>query len=103
MFVQVDYEGIEHLIMKDIVDHKKYHTAIPILEGKSRIYNENESPSITTWGWKLLVEWRDGKTSCIDLKYLKESNPIEVVEHAVANRIVEEPAFKMWVSRTVRK
>ena len=33
---------------------------------------------------------------------MKESNPIEVAENAVANRIVEEPAFKWWVSRTVR-
>ena len=37
------------------------------------------------------------------LKYLKESSPIEVVEYAIANRIVEEPAFKWWLSHTVRK
>ena len=35
--------------------------------------------------------------------FRQESNPIEVVEYAVANCIVEEPAFKWWVSRTVRK
>ena len=34
---------------------------------------------------------------------MKESNPIEVAEYAVANCIVEEPEFKWWVSRTVRK
>ena len=80
--------------MKDIVDHKKDHTAIPISEGKSRSYNGNESPNITTRCWKLLVECIDGQTSWIDLKDLKESNPIEVAEYAVTNRIVEEPAFK---------
>ena len=58
MFAQVDDEGREHLIVKDIVYHKNYHTAIPISEGKLRSFNGNESPSITTWGWKLLVEWR---------------------------------------------
>ena len=57
--------------MKDIVDHKKDHTVIPISEGKSRSYNGNESPKVTTRGWKLLVGWRDGKTSWIDLKDLK--------------------------------
>ena len=103
MFAQVDDEGREHLITKEIVDHKKYHTAIPISEGKSRSYNGNESPKVTTRGWKLLVEWRYGQTSWIGLKYLKESNPIEVAEYAVANHIVEEPALKWWVSRTVRK
>ena len=63
MFAQVDDEGREHPIMKDIVDHKKYHTAITISEGKLCSYNGNESPKVTTRGWKLLVEWKDGQKS----------------------------------------
>ena len=80
MFAHVDDEGIEHLIMKEIVDHKKDHTAILPSEGKSRSYNGNERPKVTTRSWKLLVEWIDGQTSWIDLKELKESNPNEVAE-----------------------
>ena len=57
--------------MKEIVDNKKDHTDISISEGKLRSYNVNESPKITTRGWKLLVEWRDEQTSWIDLKDLK--------------------------------
>ena len=37
------------------------------------------------------------------LKDLKESRPIEVAEYSVANRIVEEPAFKWWVPHMIRK
>jgi hypothetical protein len=37
------------------------------------------------------------------LKDLKESNPIEVAEYAVANRIDQEPAFKWWVPHTLQK
>ena len=37
------------------------------------------------------------------LKDLRESSPIEVAEYAVANQIIEEPAFKWWMSHTVRK
>ena len=37
----------------------------------------------------------------MDLKYVKDSNPIELAEYAVANRIQEEPAFKWWVSETL--
>ena len=37
------------------------------------------------------------------LTHLKDSSPIEVVEYDVANRIVEEPAFKWWVPHTIRK
>ena len=51
----------------------------------------------------MLVEWKDGSTSWTKLKDLKESIPIEVVEYAVANRIVDEPAFKWWVTHTIGK
>ena len=71
MFAQVDDEGIENIIMKDIVDHKKDHIAIPISEGKSRSYNINKIPKVTTRGWKILVKWRDGQTVWIARKYLK--------------------------------
>ena len=63
MFAKVDNEGREHLIMREIVDHKKDQKAVPISEGKSGSYNGNESPKVTTPGWKLLFEWRDGQTS----------------------------------------
>ena len=34
---------------------------------------------------------------------LKASNPIELAEYAVANRIVEEPAFAWWVSDVLKR
>ena len=58
---------------------------------------------MTTQGWELLVQWKDGSVSWEKLKDLKESNPVEVAEYAVANRIVEEPAFAWWVPHTLRK
>lgn len=60
-------------------------------------------PKITTRGWELEVQWKDGSTSWIPLKDLKESNPIEVAEYAVANKIAEEPAFAWWVRHVLRK
>jgi hypothetical protein len=47
--------------------------------------------------------WKDQSTSWVKLKDLKASNPIELAEYAVANCIAEEPAFKWWVSHTLRK
>jgi hypothetical protein len=47
--------------------------------------------------------WKDKSTSWVKLKDLKTAHPIEVAEYAVANRIAEEPAFKWWVSHTLRK
>ena len=57
----------------------------------------------STVGWKLLVEWVDGSQSWIPLKVLKEHNPIEVAEFAIATEIDHEPAFAYWVKHTIRQ
>jgi hypothetical protein len=49
------------------------------------------------------VLWKDKSTSWVKLKDLKASSPVELTEYAVANQIAEEPAFKWWVSNTLRK
>jgi hypothetical protein len=54
-------------------------------------------------GWYLQVLWKDGTTSWELLKNLKESNPIEIVDYAVANRIDQEAAFAWWVPYTLCK
>jgi hypothetical protein len=51
----------------------------------------------TTVGWKFLVEWANGSQQWIELKTLKESNPIQVTEYAMAHGIGEDPAFVWWV------
>ena len=51
-------------------------------------------PKQITIGWQLLVEWKDDSLDWTDLKDLKESNPVEVIDYAMANKIVDEPAFK---------
>jgi ribosomal protein L31E len=49
------------------------------------------------------VQFKDGTLDWVKLKDLKESNPIELAEYAVANRLVEEPAFKWWVPHVLRR
>jgi hypothetical protein len=48
----------------------------------------------TTKGWKILCQWKGGSTDWVDMRYVKDSNPIEMAKYAVANQIQEEPAFK---------
>jgi len=65
--------------------------------------NGLQKPKKTMRGWFLLVQWRDGSVSWEKLTDLKASNPVEVAEYAVANRLVEEPAFKWWVPHVIRR
>ena len=103
MYAQVDDEGNMFQLLSEIVDHKKDGTVIDILDGTTTSANGNVKPKITTKGWELLVMWKDRSTSWVKLKDLKASNPVELAEYAVTNRIAEEPAFKWWVSDTLRK
>jgi hypothetical protein len=57
----------------------------------------------TTRGWELLVEWNDGSTDWIPLRDLKDGNPIQLAEYAVANQIDDEPAFKWWIRTVLRR
>jgi hypothetical protein len=103
MYAQVDDEGNMFQLLLEIMDHKKDGTAIDISNGMVTLANGNMKPKITMQGWMLLVMWKDQSMSWVKLKDLKAPNPIELAEYAVANRIVEEPAFKWWVSHMLRK
>ena len=46
---------------------------------------------------------KDGTEKWFPLKYLKESNPIDVAEYTKSRDIDDEPAFKCWVPYTLRK
>ena len=46
------------------------------------------------------MEWKDGSVKWVKLKGLKQSNPVDLDEYAVANEISDEPAFNWWVKET---
>ena len=50
-----------------------------------------------------MVLLEDGSTNWIQIKEIKDSNPIEVAEYAVVNHIQYEPAFAWWVSKVTMR
>ena len=103
IFSQVDEEGLQYALLSVITDHKKDASALSKDEGYTVSHNGRRVPKITTRGWKIQVEWKDGTTDWVPMNELKASNPIELAEYAVANRIVEEPAFAWWVSDVLKR
>jgi hypothetical protein len=102
MYAQVDSEGNQFLLLSEIMDHRSDATAIQ-MEHKYIQQGANQTIQKTTKGWFLQVQWKDGTSSWEPLRNLKESNPIEVAEYAMANQIAEEPAFAWWVPFVLRK
>ena len=103
IYAQTDSEGIQHSLFQEIVDHKRSTDALTPSQGFDISSNGNQTPKRTTKGWKLAVQWFDGVISWVSLKELKNSNPIELAEYAVAQRIDHEPAFNWWVKDTLRR
>ena len=102
LYSQVDDEGFQYLIIDAIIDHKRDGSAISADDGYVTV-NGRQRPKMTTKGWKLCVQWKDGSTSWEPLKDLKQSNPVDVAKYAVANKLVSEPAFAWWVPYTIKR
>ena len=103
LYSQVDDYGNQFSILKGIVDAKSDDSAVKKENGFIIMPNNIKRKIITTKGWKLKVEWEDGSQSWIPLHVIKESNPIETAEFAVAKNLVKEPAFAWWVPQVLRK
>ena len=103
LYSQIDDEGRTQIILKEIVDHRSNGRAVKKDDGYLTDSRGRRFRRRTTVGWELQVLWRDETTSWIPLKELKESNPIEVAEYAVGNKIAEEPAFVWWVPHVLKK
>ena len=92
----------QFLLRSALVDHKKDGHAVEIADGFVQ-RGSNRHRQITTKGWQLCVEWKDGSTTWERLADLKESYPIEVAEYAVARGLNKEPAFAWWVLSVLAK
>ena len=102
LYAQCDAEGREFNTVKDIIGHKTNGHALNKANG-SYMVGGHQRPKKTTAGWNINVEFTDGETSWLPLHLVKESNPIELAEYAILNRIDDEPAFKWWVPLVIRK
>ena len=101
--MQVDAEGNSYSIMSEIIDHKSDGTAMSKDDGYETTKEGLRHLRQTTRGWKLLVSWKDGTSSWVPLKGLKEAYPVQVAECALANKILEEPAFAWWAWHVIKK
>ena len=65
LIAQVDEEGRRQLMMSEIIDHRILDDAIPKSQGTYMNSYGIKRRKLTTRGWDLLVEWKDGSTDWI--------------------------------------
>ena len=103
LYSQVNSEGNSYSILEEIIDHKSDGTAVSKDDGYETTKQGIRRLWRSTKGWKLLFSWKDGTSSWVLLADMKEAYPVQVAEYAVANKIVEEPAFAWWARHVLRK
>ncbi|KAL7525855.1 hypothetical protein ACHAWF_001533, partial [Thalassiosira exigua] len=103
LYSQVDDEGREILRFADIIDHRKDSTALTKENGFIKVQGGGSKCIKTTKGWEMLVEWKDGTSSWLPLRDVKEASPVELAEYAVAMDLDKEPAFAWWVEYVLKK
>lgn len=103
ILAQVDEDGSKHLLIDEIIDHKREPYAISKENATRRLTSGAVRKKRTTKGWKMYVQWKDGSANWISLKEAKESYPVEVAEYAKNNGLIEEPAFDWWATHVLKK
>lgn len=99
----IDDEGNRHILLDDIIDHRRSENAVDKEDAFVTMSNGVKRRRQTTQGWQMLCQWRDGSTNWVALKDMKQSYPLKVAEYAHANRIGDEPAFAWWLSDVIKK
>jgi hypothetical protein len=103
MFAQTDLEGNRHVLFEAIVDHRTDGSEVKQQDAFVTTRTGAKRRRETTKGWETLAQWKDGSTTWVALKDVKDSYPLQLAEHAVLNRIAEEPSFAWWVSCALKK
>lgn len=100
LYNNIDDQGFDTGLLAEIIEHRKSDKAIKIEDG---FVGHNNKPVITTKGWKIRIKWTDGSSDWVPMSQVKNSNPIELAEYAMASGIDKEPAFRWWVNTVIKK
>jgi hypothetical protein len=52
---------------------------------------------------EILVQWKDGSTTWVTLKDMKNSCPVQLAEHAMQRCVAGDPAFAWWSQHVLNK
>jgi hypothetical protein len=101
--MELNADGYSSSLLYEKIDHKSSGEATKMADKYLLTKTGTERMRQTTQGWKFLEQWACGTCQWIDLKILKESNPVQVVEYVTAKNIADKPAFAWWVPYVLRK
>jgi hypothetical protein len=103
MYAQYDPDRNHYVLLDSIIDHGQLDTAIRPSSQKVIGPDGRTYMKLSTIGWQVCCQWKDGSTSWENLADLKDLHPFETAKYAVTQGIDHEPAFNWWVSHVLKK
>ena len=103
IFDAADDDGYRYQLLDEIIGHRKNSDALNKADGFVRSGNGQKKRRVTTKGWEVHVQWKDGLKSWVPMVDVKESYPVQLAEYAKMCMIDNEPAFAWWVPHTLKK
>jgi hypothetical protein len=103
MFAQVDEEGNRHVLFDEIIDHRTDGSEVKQQDAFITTRTGTKRRRETTKGYEILVQWKDGSTTWVAMKDMKNSYPVQLAEYATQRRIAGEPAFAWWIKHVLEK
>ena len=90
-------------MFQEIFDHRVYGKEIKQQGAFITTNTGTRRRRETTQGWEILVQWKDGSSTWIAMKDMKDSYPVQIVEYAATCKLSQEPAFACWVPYVLKK
>ena len=100
----IDDQGRDTGILEEILDFcGDPDVDNPTGEKSCTKVNKIQRPVTTTKVWDVKFKWRYQSTYLFLPHLSKESNPIEVAEHSMANVYSNQQVFRKWVRKVLNK
>ncbi len=103
IYEEGDADGFSSSMLHQIIVHISSGEAVKLENKYITTRTGTRKLRETTVGWSFLIRWGYGSTQWVDLKVLKESNPVQVGEYILSRGIQNEPAFAWWVPYVMQK
>ena len=103
IYEATDEDGFRYQLLEEIIDHKKTPEAVSYADANVPVDKSQKKIKLTSKGWEIHVQWKDGQRSWVPMIDVKESYPVELAEYARMKGIADEPAFAWWIPYTLKK
>ena len=100
---QFDDDGYSYDNLYEIIGHSKNIDAIDEANGFYETKTGSKRRVITTKGSDFQIKWASGDTTFIELKDIKQTNPIKISEYVLANQLEKDPEFAWWIRTALKR